>query len=93
MIAVGQIPRVMYLYHYFIPLTISYILVVLVLYYLFEEQIKRGDKVVWGSITLIVAAIVFAWWFYSPFTYYKPLNTEQFNKRVWFDYWQLKAVR
>ena len=93
MIAVGQIPRVMYLYHYFIPLTISYILAVLVLYYLFEEQIQKGDKVVWGSIALIAAAIVFAWWFYSPFTYYKPLNTEQFNKRVWFDYWQLKAVR
>ncbi len=93
MIAVGQIPRVMYLYHYFIPLTISYILAVLMLYYLFEEQIKRGDKVVWGSITLIAAAIIFAWWFFSPFTYYKPLNTEQFNKRVWFDYWQLKAIR
>ena len=93
MIAVGQIPRVMYLYHYFIPLTISYILAVLVLYYLFEEQITKGDKIVWGSITLIAAAIVFAWWFYSPFTYYKPLNTEQFNKRVWFDYWQLKAIR
>ena len=93
MIAVGQIPRVMYLYHYFIPLTISYILAVMVLYYLFEEQIPKGDKIVWGSITLIAAAIIFAWWFYSPFTYYKPLNTEQFNKRVWFDYWQLKAVR
>jgi len=93
MIAVGQIPRVMYLYHYFIPLTISYILAVLVLYYLFEEQIQRGDKIVWSSLALIAAAIVFAWWFYSPFTYYKPLNTEQFNKRVWFDYWQLKAIR
>jgi dolichyl-phosphate-mannose--protein O-mannosyl transferase len=91
MIAVGQIPRVMYLYHYFIPLTISYILAVLLFYYLFEEYLK--SKIVWTGLGLIAAAIVFAWWFYSPFTYYKPLNTEEFNKRVWFDYWQLRPVR
>ena len=93
MIAVGQIPRVMYLYHYFIPLTISYILAVLMLYYLFEEEIKRRDRVVLGSIGVIAAAIVFAWWFYSPFSYYKPLTTQEFNKRIWFEYWQLRPVR
>ena len=93
MIAVGQIPRVMYLYHYFLPLTISYILAVLVLYYLFEEEIRKRDRVVWGSIVAIAAAIVFAWWFYSPFSYYKPLTTQEFNKRIWFEYWQLRPVR
>ena len=93
MIAVGQIPRVMYLYHYFIPLTISYILAVLLVWYIYEEAIKAKDKAVWAGIWLIAAAIVFAWWFYSPFTYYKPLNTIEFNKRVWFDYWGLHAVR
>jgi dolichyl-phosphate-mannose--protein O-mannosyl transferase len=93
MIAVGQIPRVMYLYHYFIPLTISYILAVLLVWYLYEEEIKAKSKVVWGSIAMIAVAIVFAWWFFSPLTYYKPLNTQQFNKRVWFDYWQLHPVR
>jgi len=69
MIAVGQIPRVMYLYHYFIPLTISYILAVLLLYYMYEEHIQKGDKIVWSAIVLIAAAIVFGWWFFSPFTY------------------------
>ena len=93
MIAVGQIERVMYLYHYFIPLTISYILAVLVLYYLFEDEIQKGDKVVWGSIVTIAAAIVFAWWFYSPLSYYKPLTTQEFNKRIWLEYWQLRPVR
>ena len=93
MIAVGQIPRVMYLYHYFIPLTISYILAVLILYYLFEEYIKQRDKLVWGSILSVIVAIIFTWWFYSPFSYYKPLNTLEFNKRIWFDYWKLRPVR
>ena len=93
MIAVGQIPRVMYLYHYFIPLTISYIVAVLILYYLFEEEIVKRDRVVWGSIVTIAAAIVFAWWFYSPLSYYKPLTTQEFNKRIWFEYWQLRPVR
>jgi len=93
MIAVGQIPRVMYLYHYFIPLCISYILAILLLFYLFEEQIMAYDKVVWSTIAIIAGAIVFAWWFFSPFSYYKPLTTQEFNKRVWFEYWQLRAVR
>jgi dolichyl-phosphate-mannose--protein O-mannosyl transferase len=91
MIAIGQIPRVMYLYHYFIPLTISYILATLLFFYLFEEQLQR--RIVKVSLGLIAGAIIFAWWFFSPFTYYKPLNTEEFNKRVWFDYWQLRPVR
>ena len=91
MIAVGQIPRVMYLYHYFIPLTISYILAVLLFYYLFGDMLNT--MIVKASMLFIAAAIVFAWWFFSPFTYYKPLNTEEFNKRIWFDYWRLHAVR
>ncbi|MRJ01835.1 MAG: phospholipid carrier-dependent glycosyltransferase [Epsilonproteobacteria bacterium] len=91
MIAIGQIERVMYLYHYFVPLTISYILAVLIFYYLFQEHIQ--ERIVKVSLGLIAGAIVFAWWFFSPFTYYKPLNTEEFNKRVWFDYWKLRAVR
>ena len=93
MIAVGQIPRVMYLYHYFIPLIVSYLLAVLVFYYLFEEEIRKKDKIVWSAISIIVVAIVFTWWFFSPLTYYKPLTNEQFYKRVWFDCWQLKPIR
>ena len=93
MIAVGQIPRVMYLYHYFIPLCFSYILAVALLYYIYEEYILKKDMVVWSAIILIAGAIVFGWWFFSPFTYYKPLNTLQFQKRIWFDFWKLKAIR
>jgi dolichyl-phosphate-mannose--protein O-mannosyl transferase len=91
MIAVGQITRVMYLYHYFIPLIISYILAILLFFYLFEDVLNQ--ILVKISILLITAAIIFSWWFYSPFTYYKPLNTLEFNKRIWFNYWGLHAVR
>ena len=93
MTAVGMIPRVMYLYHYFIPLTISYILAILLLYYLFEEEIKKNDKIVLFSIVLIASAIVFTWWFYSPLSYYKPLTLEEFNQRIWLGYWQLHPIR
>ena len=93
MIAIGisEQVRVLYLYHYFVPLTISYILAVLLFDYLFREYLK--DKITLASLGLIAGAIVYTWWFFSPFTYYKPLNTEEFNKRVWFDYWRLHAVR
>ena len=37
-------------------------------------------------------AIIASYQFYSPLTYYKPLTTNEFNQRIWFDSWKLKAV-
>lgn len=87
-----NITRVMYLYHYFIPLTFSLILVYLQFNYLFGELLTRKPKVIYLSIIILVVSIVWTYNFFSPFSYYQPLTTEQFNKRMWFDFWKLKPV-
>jgi dolichyl-phosphate-mannose--protein O-mannosyl transferase len=92
MIAVLQIDRVMYLYHYFIPLIFSFILAVLQFEYLFEDCLNKKDKVFLIASGLFIALILYVWWWFSPLTYYEYLDIYQFNQRNWFDFWQLKAV-
>jgi dolichyl-phosphate-mannose--protein O-mannosyl transferase len=93
MIVMYNIPRVMYLYHYFVPLLFALILGVLSLYYIFEEEIKRYDKIVWTSLILLIAVIIYTYYFFSPLCYYKPLNTYEFIQRIWFDFWKLSPIR
>lgn len=88
-----KIERVMYLYHYFIPLIFSFILSYLVFNYIFGEYLEKNKKIAYGILILFVFTIFTFYNFYSPLTYYKPLTTEQFNQRVWFDFWKLSPVK
>ncbi|MFT4174521.1 MAG: phospholipid carrier-dependent glycosyltransferase [Rhodocyclaceae bacterium] len=75
--------RVMYLYHYFLGLLISYILVVLLWMYLEEVKpfIKRHRLTLLG----IAAALVFVSYAYvSPLTYHWPLSKQQCERENWF---------
>lgn len=72
--------RVMYLYHYFLGLLISYILIVLNWQHLCEfHQLKARSR------TLIVAglsvAIIASGLFFLPLSNHKPLNKEQCERR------------
>ena len=87
-----RIGRVMYLYHYFIPLIFSFIILFLVFNYIAGEYIKNHKKDAYFLLILFLFAIIASYQFYSPLTYYKPLKTEQFKQRVWFDFWKLKAI-
>lgn len=87
-----QIGRVMYLYHYFIPLIFSFIMLFLVFNYIASEHLANRKKTVYKFLTLFVLTIIASYQFYSPLTYYKPLTTDEFNQRIWFDSWKLKAV-
>ncbi|MCK6463003.1 MAG: phospholipid carrier-dependent glycosyltransferase [Candidatus Pacebacteria bacterium] len=87
-----RIERVMYLYHYFIPLVFSFILAFLVFNYIFAEKLAAKPKIIYKIILLAVVAIIISYSFFSPLTYYQPLTTEQFKQRVWFDFWKLKPV-
>lgn len=93
MIAVSRIPRVLYLYHYFIPLLLSFVLAALV----FDEVQSFGKKAVkeYGKTVaaLVLAALIFlAHQFYRPLTYYEPLNDTQFNRRNIFGLWDMHCV-
>ena len=87
-----QIGRVMYLYHYFIPLIFSFIILFLVFNYIFGEYLENRKKTAYSFLIAFLLAIIASYQFYSPLTYYKPLKTEQFNQRIWFDLWKLKAI-
>jgi len=93
MIAIVQLDRVMYLYHYFIPLLFSFILFGLVVdnvetigrWRLFENR-----KIV---LMTIVGLIIFsAYQFYRPLTYYEPIKDSAFRWRAFFPLWELTCV-
>jgi hypothetical protein len=94
MLAISRITRVMYLYHYFIPLFFSFIVLALVLmnlerigkFSLTEERKSIG--------LLVLAALIFvSFQFYRPLTYYLPITDEQFQERSIFGPWELHCVK
>jgi len=92
MLAMMKIERVMYLYHYFIPLLFSFFLFALIFYELFYDYIKDEDKLMLMFTSFFVVEIFLVFLFFSPFTYYIPLDNIQFMKRVWTKIWGLVPV-
>jgi dolichyl-phosphate-mannose-protein mannosyltransferase len=91
--------RVMYLYHYFIPLIFSFVLLVSVLQYIFEDEFKDtnfdlniNNKTfrLYTILITVVFLIAFCFAYFSPFTYSQPLNVYDFQNRNWFDFWQMR---
>lgn len=93
MAAMMKLERVMYLYHYFIPLITSYMLAALLFSYVFEKRITAGDRKIYISLVIIAGCILGAFIFYSPLSYYQPLTFEQFQLRNWLPWWQMQAIR
>lgn len=91
--AISQIDRVMYLYHYFVPLSFGMFCAILVFFYIFKDSILQNDKLIWLGIILFVALIIYVYKIFAPFSYYEPLNSYEFMKRVWFDFWKLTPIR
>ena len=87
-----RIERVMYLYHYFIPLIFSFVLAYLAFNYIFEDKIANKSKKLYLGLIILVVIIAGTYKFFSPLSYYQPLTTEQFEKRIWFDFWKLKPI-
>lgn len=92
MVTMLQFERVMYLYHYFIPLIFTFVLSCLMFNYIYEEKLYRHNKYVYIALAVMVIAVIAVYYFYSPLTYYNPLTYDEFQKRVWFNFWQLKSV-
>jgi dolichyl-phosphate-mannose--protein O-mannosyl transferase len=93
MLAILQIERVMYLYHYLLPLVFGIINLALIHTYIFSDagRILRRHAFVNLSVFILLVAGVFA--FFAPLTYGIPLTVEQFELRDWFAVWKLEAVR
>ncbi|MBN2895243.1 MAG: phospholipid carrier-dependent glycosyltransferase [Campylobacterales bacterium] len=92
MITMFNIERVMYLYHYFIALFFGTFVLYLLFHYIFEEAIRRDSKVLYWAVLIFVAEILYCFYLFAPFTYYQPLDTMEFYRRVWFSFWKLEPV-
>lgn len=93
MIAVSRIDRVMYLYHYFLPLLFSFILFGLVfneLQYLGRWKLTESRKT---TLLLTIGVLIFAsFQFYRPFSFYELMGDKAVERRDLLQIWDLKCV-
>ena len=88
-----MVDRVFYLYHYFIPLFLSLILLVILI-----EELPAifGIKLTLYRRELLVTAIpvmaIPAFVFFKPLTYYEPLSNQEVKARSWLNVWDLFPV-
>jgi dolichyl-phosphate-mannose--protein O-mannosyl transferase len=85
------IDRVMYLYHYLVPLTFSLILLFLVFSYLLSK--KENNRSLPFFLVLLQLIVLSGFLFFSPLTYGSPLDANQFSYREWLSFWHLKSIR
>lgn len=93
MFVMAQLSRVMYLYHYFIPLILSFVLFAIVLmqikhigYVSLTDNRKKGIAMVMGIL------IFLAFQAYRPFTYYEPIPDQAVQNRSLLRLWDLRCV-
>jgi dolichyl-phosphate-mannose--protein O-mannosyl transferase len=92
MAAVLRIERVMYLYHYFIPLVFGMILFYLLFLAVFKELIEKKDKVLFAGVILLAIEVLAVFLFFSPFTYGIPISALDFARRMWLKIWDLSYI-
>ena len=94
MVAISQIDRVMYLYHYFLPLLFSFILLGVAVMELRQIAGWRLDgRRRQVALALCATAVVGSFLFYRPLTYYTPITDAAFARRSLFRIWDLHCAR
>ncbi len=93
MIAISRLGRVMYLYHYFLPLTFSYILFGLAM----ENITNIGPIVIDHSrrllfMTALSLLMFLGFQYFHALTYYEPITSASFMKRELVPLWELNCV-
>jgi dolichyl-phosphate-mannose--protein O-mannosyl transferase len=79
---------VMYLYHYFIPLFLTFVLCALVL-----DELRTPGPAQKRRLAVAAAALVAAgFWFFKPLTYYEPLTDAQLQRRALVPLWDLTCA-
>ena len=92
--AVSQIDRVLYLYHYFLPLLFGLLLVPLCINNLRTLGSLVASESVKTTILLVLAASSFlSFQYFRPLTYYEPMTDEAVARRALFPIWELRCAR
>jgi dolichyl-phosphate-mannose--protein O-mannosyl transferase len=93
MIAILQIERVMYLYHYLVPLVFGMLNLALIFTYIYRDDILANNKHLWINLSLYIALVIAVFAFFAPFTYGIGMTEDQFDMRNWFSFWKLQVVQ
>ena len=93
MVAIARIDRVLYLYHYFLPLIFSFLIFAIA----FKQIRFLGPLVLTERRKTLMLGVLgvflfLSFQFYRPFTYYEPLSKEAFQKRSLLELWELHCV-
>ncbi len=93
-VAVSRIDRVLYLYHYFLPLVLGMILLGAVV-----AEVRSAGR--WPltdarktGVLLAFGVLVFlSFQFFRPLSYGEPISDRAFERRTWLRIWEMKCVR
>jgi dolichyl-phosphate-mannose-protein mannosyltransferase len=93
MFTMANLDRVMYLYHYFIPLIFSYILFALIYGEIDRIGPLKLSAAKKANILIVIAVLVFiSFEVYRPLSYYEPLSDRGMQLRSLTKYWDLRCV-
>ena len=92
MIAILQIERVMYLYHYFIPLIFGALNLSLLINYIYRDELLKLNRHTLINLGIFIALVIAIFAFFAPFTYSLGLTEDEFALRNWFQFWHLRPV-
>lgn len=85
--------RVFYLYHYFVPLILSWILLGLVCIEIKQiGVIQTSNNVIrWSIVFTHIFLLIASYVFFSPLTYHKPISDNELNRRSLLSLWDLRC--
>ncbi len=93
MLAVSQLHRVMYLYHYFMPLIFSFILFGIAFmnfnWFLGRALTENAKTVI---LTALGVLIFISYQVYRPLSYYEPISNTAIERLAFFPLWELNCV-
>ncbi len=87
MLVMSNIPRVMYLYHYFIPLIFTFIISSCII-----KLFIKMDKQTSSAVCILLLAQVICFYHFSPFTYHLPVSADEFNNMSWLGIWRNEQI-
>jgi dolichyl-phosphate-mannose--protein O-mannosyl transferase len=94
MYTVLGVDRVLYLYHYFVPLLFSWLLLILVIKYLYDIWSQSIEKqAILSYLVYVSCVLIFINFIYfAPFTYGLPMTETEFAARNWVNFWGLDVI-
>lgn len=93
MISMLQVERVMYLYHYLLPLVFGIVNLGLVFSYVFRDSLLRGDWHPRINLAAYAGLVLAGFLYFAPFTYGWPIDEADVERRAWLQVWKLEPVR